>query len=437
MAGDTRTVAAGGGNWGDASTWVEGAVPVDTDIVVFDYASGDVVLNENSAALGELDMEGYAGTLSKSGDRTITVDGAVALGGTITGGVIITLTGTGTITCNDTEGVSWQNFSGEYTQTDELLGVGILFNDGTLHGANKGATIAGSIVCPAGSTWVDSGTVVQTEDGDLQNPTYTNAWDVLDCAKAGKTSTLGQDVWTKKLITGPGTVEDGGGEHTLVITPYADDFFEQSQDPAAVFAPWQLSFFAREYSNGRIDFSACHDGLWWGCDGSDAGAPTLTMTGDLIGGDKLLRISTGSRNNDTTVLDLNGHNMSAGGVRVGNPGSGDARDGRLVCGSGVIEIGADGLASGGGASVTAATGIDHNGGTVILEGTYDGTAYGATKMSITSAGAHVHGGTIQDVDLSSSGPLHCFGRANPGAGGNTNVVDCPAPMGPGLAMLAA
>ena len=60
----TRTVSAAGGPWDSTSTWVGATVPVAGDDVVFNSASGNVVIDVVTANLNSLDMTGYTGTLS-------------------------------------------------------------------------------------------------------------------------------------------------------------------------------------------------------------------------------------------------------------------------------------------------------------------------------------------------------------------------------------
>ncbi len=96
------------------------AKPGGAEDVIFTLNSGDVTMDEGSAALGGLDMAGHVGTLDIDG-QTLDIDGVAELEGTIedtaTGGAIevsgalvksnalsapgiaITLNGTGTVTC--------------------------------------------------------------------------------------------------------------------------------------------------------------------------------------------------------------------------------------------------------------------------------------------------------------------------------------------------
>ena len=59
----TRTIANGGGNWGDTGTWVEGAVPTSADDVVATATSGNVTINA-AAACRSIDLTNYTGTLT-------------------------------------------------------------------------------------------------------------------------------------------------------------------------------------------------------------------------------------------------------------------------------------------------------------------------------------------------------------------------------------
>jgi hypothetical protein len=62
----TVTWGAVAGNWSDGTKWSGGAKPANGDDVVFDAASANCVVNENTAYLKSLDQTGYTGVMSGS-----------------------------------------------------------------------------------------------------------------------------------------------------------------------------------------------------------------------------------------------------------------------------------------------------------------------------------------------------------------------------------
>lgn len=65
-----RTIAPGGGDWNNISTWVEGAIPTSSDFVVGNASSGQLTVNV-SATIQYVDFTNYASTLTIN--NTITL----------------------------------------------------------------------------------------------------------------------------------------------------------------------------------------------------------------------------------------------------------------------------------------------------------------------------------------------------------------------------
>lgn len=66
-----RTISAAGGNFGSASTWVEGAVPTSADYIVGSASSGNLIVNANTTyTVQYVDFTDYTGTISFSQSST-------------------------------------------------------------------------------------------------------------------------------------------------------------------------------------------------------------------------------------------------------------------------------------------------------------------------------------------------------------------------------
>jgi hypothetical protein len=82
-----KTISDAGGNWSDAACWVEGSKPTAGQTVAATATSGDVVINEATATLGEFNLSaknGGGNTIAISGTGQITVRGNFLLGAGVT-----------------------------------------------------------------------------------------------------------------------------------------------------------------------------------------------------------------------------------------------------------------------------------------------------------------------------------------------------------------
>jgi hypothetical protein len=87
----TITAAAGGGNWNVGSTWDGGVVPLTTDDVVLNAASGQVTITATAQCV-DINFTGYTNTITFNANLTITGDltrSASVFSYAGTGGIII------------------------------------------------------------------------------------------------------------------------------------------------------------------------------------------------------------------------------------------------------------------------------------------------------------------------------------------------------------
>ena len=88
----TRTISNTGGNWGDTSTWAEGAVPTSSDDVVATSSSGNLVVNVNGAC-NSFNMTNYTGTLSGTGYIRLSIAASTTKVFKLVAGMTVTWTG--------------------------------------------------------------------------------------------------------------------------------------------------------------------------------------------------------------------------------------------------------------------------------------------------------------------------------------------------------
>ena len=99
-AGTTRTVSAAGGNFSDASTWIEGIAPTSVDDIYADANSGDLS-TDISAVVRSFDFTNYIHTLAL-GSSSLTATGENNLSVNCILGSGMTITGTGTLRLSPT-----------------------------------------------------------------------------------------------------------------------------------------------------------------------------------------------------------------------------------------------------------------------------------------------------------------------------------------------
>ncbi len=440
---------AAGGNWKTGATWVGEAVPGGADTAVLDGTSGNVTGEAAMATIGGYDMTGYAETLAL-GAFTVDVDGDAIIGDAVTStsgsfdvsgdvtviaGTTFPLTATinfltafGTQSVLDANEVALGPVVNSATGGTSKLKPGsgedlsmVLFQqdtaDSTYDGVSPGPDfeikpitltgVAGTgadLLLEAG---LASGMVItQAGTGDVKTSASGRAIDHLTCAASGKTTTLTDSTFAHKLTLGPGTLAKGvkgltiytaGHQNDNFWTQHADNTFTASGGNSVLF--WSLD----DLNNGRIVINDADLGIL------PNNTKTLTMTGHLTvtGGDLSL---SGWGANSKGSLDLNGNNLTCDAVVLGNPANVD-REGYLYLGSGQHTI----------ASIAAAKPNDDDNqlhletSTIRLGGTLDGAG-----ITFTNDSAKVIGGTIQNVDCSSTWALIAYGSTD--GAGNSNVL---------------
>lgn len=227
----TRTIANGGGNWGDTSTWVEGAVPTNSDDVVATATSGNLVVNSATCTCATIDLTGYTGQLTIDGtNKLIVVTTTKFVAG-------MTVAGSGTLKINNTATITsggltlpWAiNFdAGTFTLADNWTTTGtvsftsgqntlngnalscagltltqacngttnITITGGTWSGAGNlknnltfagNVTVSGTVTRETGTTTYTSGTITTTDstlniNGDCTMNTNGMTWNIVRAA---------------------------------------------------------------------------------------------------------------------------------------------------------------------------------------------------------------------------------------------------------------
>ncbi len=242
MAVQRKTYYANQANWSAANAWesVEGGEddtgpPGIGDTVVLASGAGPCTLDENSAALGILVMNGYNNTLAM-GVNSISVNGDASLDGTITASaganmyfsqnftkvigmtalpaaLNIELDGTGNVACNGVAGGALIiNTAGTHTAVDAGLWDSFTLTAGTYVDGGFAHTITGAVDMGAGvltgtSIWAMTGTTTFKSS-------FANA--IPKDLRVDGTVTTVNPAYTRRL-SGTGEVISGGGTIALSI----------------------------------------------------------------------------------------------------------------------------------------------------------------------------------------------------------------------------
>ena len=414
-------------NWCDGDDGVQDVVkPGAADIPTFTPNSGNVTMDENSAALGGFTMTAYSGTLAMGawdinvdGDCTIagafsasagailSVSGSlsVASGSTIPDTMGILLDGTGNVPCTGVSlGLLTVNTAGTHTvitsklfaKTLTIAGAGTTFN-----GATLGADIAGNIIWSAGA-WTNTGTVTQTDNGNVSLADFTNVVTKLVLGAAGKTSTLTGTVYCKAFQYGAGTVALAA-RVLQIRNPATGDY-------------WTDGAGSITSTTGKVVFY-------------QSGSLTQS-TPVTIGAPLDVTPTPGTVHTFSGGINISGYDLTVGPFETSaNPAGVAMGGGRLVCRDILEGISATRFGSmdfGGG--IHSIRSFQSNGGAasnvcnfasafINLSGTIDGTG-----IVVSNTAATIIGGTVQNCDLTGATPLLHLWPVAVGAG-NTLVLE--------------
>jgi len=415
------------GSWvADAATvWDTGAVPGNTDDV---DATGafDLTVDDDTNALNSFDRSGSTGTLTIASAKTLDVDGNCTLDSMVTGpGTIsvsgnlvlggtfvrdsvdfsLLLDGTGTITDNSAynclEGVDIEvNTAGTHTAVQAIAADSFTLTLGTYNDGGFAHLFAESITISDG-TFTNTGTWTKTGDsGTVENATYTRSFTDLAVA-GGVTMEMSDDVYMASLSLGDGAAVTGslGTEILQLIKqngsgPSSDGYWTQPSD-ATVSVPVRIWKCSKAPGS---NIALTNKNLTVETNGENA----ITMDGNIsLGTGNLYVRGTGTDNSQT--LDMAGYNLTCGAVSLGAIAANTGK-GVLYLGEGTHSIAS--LADGDGDTATNELYFESS--SVSLSGTLDGD-----NITTTSAGANLHGGTIQNV--TSTGVIHCWGVTDGGS----------------------
>jgi hypothetical protein len=169
----TRTISNSGGNYNDVGSWVEGAVPTNSDDVVSTATSGNLTINVNSVARS-VDLTGYVGTLTHNAFNW-TIGNATGGDLLLSSGMTytkaastsckITLVSTAASANITTSGKTIHNLTfnsvGDactYTLQDNLSVVSVILNTAGVLQGNGFNVSCGSLQFSTGETHLGSGT---------------------------------------------------------------------------------------------------------------------------------------------------------------------------------------------------------------------------------------------------------------------------------------
>jgi len=438
---DTRTVDADSELWGVAGSWVEEAVPVATDNIVFNASSGDIALNENSAALGGLNMTDYLGTFTLNNTTVLDLNDVVVFGSTlatpgtatiqiaanagvtlldmpnIPAEILLYFDGNSSLLCNVVYCGSIQVINGvTLTPSDALYCWALTLDAGaTIAGGNNPVRVAGNISIDATAVMSNTGAWIQVGSGTLANLTYTNAFASIG-NNVGVTTTLTANCYCRKQ-TFAGTLT--GGAFNLVFLGASAGWWA-SAATAAINSNIQLNTPAPVATPGaNTSIVLGNKNFLFTTPG--AGDRTLTIDGDLDLGPTAGILYFSPSAGITATLNMSGHKVRATQVALGGATTG----GGVLTSFSQLLVGAGGLARGHADNATNALAL--------------GSAYVETKGNITgttiavtaTAGAcHIQGvgaPTITDFDPDTVVYAHdCVD----GGGSNANLeFDTHAPPG--------
>lgn len=434
-----------GSNWSsDVDGGAPAAKPTADDAVFFDGGSLSGCTIDANAVAASIDLSGYtAGGLTINAGVTLDVGGAIS-GDANTASVI---TNNGTIQgCPDTS-------AGDVTWS----GTGVIDLD------------------VAGTLKLSSGSENQQVNFKAGAGVTVTAGANFTCKGLDLTGGAGTFAWASKVITvhGGGYKEDGtatlsnigsiifAADTSVATCHYTSNLAKVTVNPDVTVTLSGYVIAADFDLQGTVALNTKY--LWlrptastaWTQTGTISGTGQVALDGrsQPAGGTTVGDIDAGTgasvrvmwnTNGETltlgnvtaTFLDFNNSNAAASVRIVGNLTLTDAtwavkydfNDASLALGSGVHSMAG---------KIDRVTG-DETGCSLALENssTRLGGTLNGTALVVTSNGAHIHGGTIQNVDVGRPNPIHLFGGTR-GAGNGMGVVACPSPISGSCAVMAA
>ncbi len=418
------------GNWiADAATvWDTGSVPSGGDDVdasdeyhlTLDGAPNTLASFTRSGSTGTFDFNGN--DLVVTGD--VTLDGIVdaetgdklTIGGSLILDFGITLDPVLSFLFNSSAGtetlysdispmgnIEVDSSGGSMTLTSDIICNDLLLTDGVLVGTNQQISVEGDLQRVAG-TPTDLTIIMVGTGAEVRWPTYNRRLTELIIAN-GATVSVEATTYVKKLtVTG---VLSG----TASLSIYNASAGWWGVQSGTVTCPIRLEELTGGPGNAMT------------VGGSSTRIQTdsvkmLTMDADLNCGDEQLLV-LGNAVDDSMSLYMNGYSLTCGALTIGRDAGLNGNGKIFLTGSGHQ---LDSIAMGDAANSGNEFSMSHS--SLLLTGTFDGT-----NITITSIGAHVIGGVVQDVDV--SGVLHRWG-ATVDRDNSSDVVDEGSNTGVGI-----
>ena len=419
------------------------AKPGAGDVPIFTANSGNVTMDESSAALGGLTMTGYANTLAM-GTYAIDVDGDAVLDGTITSGggdeiacsgnltktsgmttlpagLVIIMDGTGNLTCNSVAGGAMSvNSGGTVTCADAQTWTSYTFTAGTVNYASQTLTVAGAISLGAVGTHQNISVVEQTVSADLKWSRSNQGAGITEYRLAnGLTATLTGVTYIQSFQAGmAGTITGAFG---LIVRFAGDNFWQPAA--TAVFSMALVRFWRLNgLTPGGAVTLADADLEIIGYDES------FTLDGDVDLGTGTLWVYNYSWAGKYSTLVANGYDITAQTITLGGTAA-TTGGGKLDCSTAGTTITCTDIAAGNAANTLN---FFEFADVLVHTGTFTGTTIDCDAR-VGDACTFTGTGTVTDVDADNN--VNAFAGPCVDGGGNTNITFV-APGGGGGSRLA-
>jgi len=279
----------------------------------------------------------------------------------------------------------------------EIADGSLSMTSGEIADGGNNVTVAGGIVRTDGTLTMTGNWEMTSPGGDLKQTTYLYPFPQLTIAEGATANVTGYCYAKKFVIAGSVTSTDGD----LVAYNCANGWWTQTGAVAC-----NLQIFKVSCCPGD-DITLTNANLRVQTNGIDS----ITMDANISLGTGDLYVR-GTGNNDGPIdkqtLDMATYNLTCADVEVGMA-TAVKGSGVLKFGSGVHSIAS--LSAGNAANTGNEAHMENC--TLLLSGTLDGD-----NITTTSAGANLHGGTIQNV--TSTGIIHCWGSTD--GGGNSGDI---------------